>query len=58
MRKNLLKVVALFFVATMSVSAMAQTVALQEVKKDSAVYDSIERFTLENDWIRSAVAEN
>lgn len=58
MRKNLLKVVALFFVATMSVSAMAQTVALQEVKKDSAVYDSIERFTLQNDWIRSAVAEN
>ncbi len=58
MKKNLLKVAAFFFMVAMSVSAMAQTVALQEVKKDSAVYDSIERFTLTNDWIRSTALEN
>ena len=57
MRKNLLKVAALFFAVFVSVSAMAQTVALQDVKKDAATYE-VGDYKLVNDWIRSTSEGN
>lgn len=59
MKRNLLKVAALFFAAVVSVSAMAQTVALQEPIKEAA--DAYERkgdYQLVNQWIRSTTAGN
>jgi hypothetical protein len=59
MKRNLLKVAAFLFAAVISVSAMAQTVALQEPIKEAA--DAYERkgdYQLVNQWIRSTTAGN
>ena len=59
MKRNLLKVAAFLFAAVVSVSAMAQTVALQEPIRESAdTYEKKGDYQLVNQWIRSTTAGN
>ncbi|MBQ8722516.1 MAG: hypothetical protein IJY67_10310 [Paludibacteraceae bacterium] len=58
MKKNLLKVAALFFAVFVSVSAMAQLTTLQPVTQDQSKYDSVGYYKLVNDWIRSNTLGN
>lgn len=59
MKRNLLKVAAFLFAAVVSVSAMAQTVVLQEPIRESAdTYEKKGDYQLVNQWIRSTTAGN
>ena len=59
MKRNLLKVAAFLFAAVVSVSAMAQTVTLQEpVQEPADTYKRKGDYQLVNQWIRSTTAGN
>lgn len=60
MKRNLLKVAVFLFAAVVSVGAMAQTVALQEPKKEAAdTYEKVaDKYQLVNQWYRSATGAN
>ena len=60
MKRNLLKVAVFLFAAVVSVSAMAQTVNLQEPKKEAAdTYEKVaDKYQLVNQWYRSATGAN
>ena len=59
MKRNLLKVAAFLFAAVVSVSAMAQTVTLQEpVKEPADTYERKGDYQLVNQWIIASRAGN
>ena len=59
MKRNLLKVAAFLFAAVISVSAMAQTVALQEpIQEPADTYERNGNYQLVNQWIRAQKADN